>query len=357
MPHNDETSKNYRYRLLPVITKGEETPQYSDAGRRNIWVNVYKIGDSEIECRKGLFKPVLGVRARDYKQNRFSASNFGEFIASKVLEKIEVPRCDVILAEKTIALKYSKSKRDVKVPGCITFLNLTKGDSLLHANIILEWYRNTHNDACMEIIRSKKRTNTIDEKDNNNIELVIPAFTTYAKEMFHATNGECEQVKQDIINMVTFDCKFANTDRNDENYALKFNPTEKKTNLYPLFDNEYILGLSEYKDKIISYTAPLLQEHIDKKMISRMGITCQPTNVGYQTMMAYLFTTYPKETQKAYNCVMKFTESDLVNLMNQCEGLSDIHKDYALKIFRSRNKGFQYVKKEYDHQHLEDYVK
>lgn len=68
-------------------------------------------------------------------------------------------------------------------------------------------------------------------------------------------------------------------------------------------------------------------------------------------MLTYLFTTYPEETKKAYDSVMKITEADLIEIMDECEGLDVVHKDYACRIFKSRNRGFQYVKEEYIDEH------
>lgn len=44
---------------------------------------------------------------------------------------------------------------------------------------------------------------------------------------------------------------------------------------------------------------------------------------------------------------MQIKENDLIEIMDECEGLDEFHKDYALRIFRSRNRGFKYVKEEY----------
>ena len=117
--------------------------------------------------------------------------------------------------------------------------------------------------------------------------------------------------------------------------------------LYPTFDNEYILGFSEFVEDLEKFSGARLQEHIDKDLTSRMGITSQVTKIGYQSMLTYLFTTFPEETKKAYENIMKITEADLVEIMDDCDGLDEVHKDYALRIFRSRNRGFKYVKEEY----------
>ncbi len=339
--------RKYKYKLDvddDVIVIGRK---FSDAGRQN--QIVIRNG------REGIWKPNLGMRKKDCKFTKISAAMYGEFIACLLQRKIEFPTCDVDILKRNITLPRSKSGRKAEVSGCISYLELQKqnGEDLVEAINVLAWYKTEHYDEYIKImnplgleIDSKDRMLDINnESNNNNLELIIPAFETYARERCSATEEKVAQLRQDLINMVVFDCKLANPDRNDENYGLAI--SKNSLRLYPSFDNEYILGMPEFVEDLEKFSAARLQEHIDKDLTSRMGVSSQVEKLGYQSMLTFLFTTYPEETKKAYEDVMQIKECDLIEIMDECEGLDEFHKDYALRIFRSRNRGFKYVKEEY----------
>ena len=337
--------RDYKYKLDlidDVIVIGRV---FSDAGRQNQRVLRNK--------KEGVWKPNLGIRKKDFKITKTSAAMYGEFIAHLLQRKIGFPACDVDILRRNIALPFSKSGRKVEVPGCISYLDLQKGEDLVQAINVLAWYKTEHYDEYMKIMNPEgieiapndRLLDVNNERNNNNIELVIPAFEAYARELAGASEEKVATLRQDLINMVVFDCRFGNTDRNDENYGLAVSQNDVR--LYPSFDNEYILGMSEAVEEIEKYSAARLQEHIDKDLTSRMGVSSQVSKLGYQAMLTYLFTAYPEETKKAYEKIVQIKEEDLLDIMEECEGLDEVHKDYALRIFRSRKRGFKYVKEEY----------
>lgn len=340
---SEESECKYKVNLVDdVIVIGRV---FSDAGRQNQRVLRNK--------REGIWKPNLGIRKKDMKCVKTSAAMYGEFIAYLLQKKVGFPACDVDILRRNIALPFSKSGRKVEVNGCISYSDLKKDEDLVQAINVLAWYKMEHYDEYvkimnplgLEIAPNDRLLDINNEQNNNNMELIVPAFEAYARELAGATDEEVSKLRQDLINMVVFDCKFGNTDRNDENYGLAV--SKDGVRLYPSFDNEYILGMSEAVEDIERYSAARLQEHIDKDLTSRMGVSSQVSKLGYQAMLTFLFTTYPEETKKAYEDVTKIKESDLVTIMEECEGLDEFHKDYALRIFRSRNRGFKYVKEEY----------
>lgn len=338
--------KDYKYKLDvddDVIVIGRI---YSDAGRQN--QKVIRNG------REGVWKPNLGMRKKDFKFTKTSAAMYGELIAHLLQKKIGFPTCDVDILKRNVIVPRSKSGRKVEINGCISYLDLQEGEDLVQAINVLAWYKTEHHDEYVKIMNplGLEEINEMDrmfdinnDKNNNNLELIIPAFEAYAREQCSASEEKVAQLRQNLINMVVFDCKFANPDRNDENYGLAI--SQNSLRLYPSFDNEYILGMPEFVEDLEKFSAARLQEHIDRDLTSRMGVSSKVEKLGYQSMLTFLFTTYPEETKKAYEAITKIKENDLVEIMDECEGLDYVHKDYALRIFRSRNRGFKYVKEEY----------
>ena len=339
--------RDYKYKLDLVDNVIVIGRIFSDAGRQN-----QRVLRNKREC---VWKPNLVIRKKDMKRVKTSAAMYGEFIAHLLQKKIGFPSCDVDILRRNIVLPFSKSGRKVEVPGCISYLDLKRenAEDLVQAINILAWYKMEHYDDYVKIMNplgldiapNDRLLDVNNESNNNNIELIIPAFEAYAREVAGASEEKVTALRQDLINMVVFDCRFGNTDRNDENYGLAVSLNDMR--LYPSFDNEYFLGMSESVEEIEMYSAARLQEHIDKDLTSRMGVSSQVSKLGYQAMLTYLFTTYLEETKRAYEAITQIKEDDLLGIMHECEGLDEVHKDYALRIFRSRKRGFKYVKEEY----------
>lgn len=345
MVEDEIPSRDYRYKVELADDIINVRRIYGDTKRQN-WEILRK-------GRKGIFKPTLNVREKDLKVTRRTASEYGEFIASLIAKQISIPACDVELVRKRMYYSRSKSGKSEIVPGCISYSDLKDGESLVLAINILAWYKSEHEDEYFKIMDPlglyDKNDYSIDPNNasvNNNLELVIPAFEAYIKEVCGGTQEDCDEIRQSIIDMVTFDCRYANRDRNDENYGLGIGP-DGKVRFYSIFDNEYILGFSEVEEDILKYSAARLQEHINKDLYSTMGISSKPTKISSTAMMTYLFTTYPEETKKAYDKISNFKENDLIEIMEQCEGLPDVYKEYASKIFRMRQRELEAIKEEY----------
>lgn len=345
MLENEIPTKDYKYKMELADDIINVRRIYGNTKRQN-W-EIFR------KSRKGVFKPTLNVREKDLKVTRRTAAEYGEFIASLIAKKVNIPACDVELVRKRMHYTRSKSAKFEIIPGCISYSDLKAGESLTLAITILAWYKSEHKDEYFKIMDPlgwyDENDYSIDPNNasvNNNLELVIPAFEAYVKEICGGTQEDCDNVRQSIIDMVTFDCSYANRDRNDENYGLAIGPNGK-IRFYPIFDNEYILGFSEVEEDIIKYNAARLQEHINKDLYSTMGISSKVTKLTPTAMMTYLFTTYPEETKKAYDKISSFKETDLVEIMDQCEGLSDLYKAYALRIFRIRQREIRAVKEEY----------
>lgn len=341
--------KDYKYKLEKAGDVSVIKKIFSDANRQNALV--YKNG------RKGIFKPTLNLRAKtvDIADGRKTCAEYGEFIAHKILEQIGIPSCDVDILERYMVNPRSASGKGNYVPGVISYIDLADGEVLKSASDIIFDYKLKYRDEFDKIINplgvdDKKdafRFSPHNEQHNNNIEVVIPAILSAVRDFPNSTEEQVQEIKQQFIDMVMFDCRFANRDRHDDNYGLAITEGNKSIRFYPLFDNEYILGFSEQTADISKYSAARLQEHLNKDLYSVMGVTSQPTKLSASSMITYLFSTYPEEAQKAYEKVMKFTEHDLLDLMAECEGLPREHQAYAARIFRLRGRELEAIQQEY----------
>lgn len=350
--------KDYKYKLAlakDVLVQSNNN-ELNDVGK---YMNPMRSGRKNLYVRKngrrGIFKPTLNVRPKklDVAEGKKTCCEYGEKLANEICKAIGILSCDVDILKLNMVNMRSKSRIPKQVPGVISYIDLAPEEDLVQASTIISGYKYDHPEEYKKIIdplgRKSPGSKDITILDNNiqfnNIELIIPAFVAKVKEDCHASDEVAEEIKQRIIEMCVFDCRFANRDRNDENYGLAI--SKDSVRFYPLFDNEYILGMSEQTADIQKYNAASLQEHINKDLYSVIGITSNPTKLSSASLIAYLFSAHPIETQKAYEKVMRFTAEDLKNLMDEFEGLPEEHKAYALKIFRLRGKELEGVQQEF----------
>ncbi len=341
----DEDSRSYRYplRLVKDIRIGKTV--LTDAKRCNR--EVFRNG------RVGIFKPTLNVNKKTLKvaDKRSTASEYGEFIACQIARKLDIPACDVELVKLELERPRAVPRKTVIVPGSISYLDLKPGEQLVHAINIMSRFRYEKPEENKAIVESteKSKNNSRDfykeEVANNCIDIIIPAFESYLKDKCNASEEKIAEVRQNLIEMTLFDCLFANRDRHDENYGLAIDQ-EGNVRFYPMFDNEYILGFSEEEAIVKRYSSEKLAEHIEKDLYSRMGILSNPHKITSASMFSHLFTHYPKESYKAYEKLKQFKTTDLVDIMDNCEGLNDFYKGYALKIFETRLKELKEARKD-----------
>ena len=350
-------NKSYKYRFEGSNDFIFVRRRYSDTSRQNMELAKTVIDeDGEEKIIKAIYKPTLNVRIKtlDIAEGKRTSSEYGEFIAHKMLEKMGIPSCKVELRKRFLTNPRSKSGRGNEIPGVLSYIDLKPGESLVETDTIVSRFKDKkeHRNEFFDIIgideesRNDYYLNNQNDPNHNNLEVIIPAFMSYVIEDCKGTKEQAEEIKQHIIDMVTFDCMLANRDRHSENYGVAF-LSPGQVRFYPLYDNEYILGLSEPEKDIGKYSATGLQEHINNDLYSVMGVTSKPTRLSASSMMTYLFSKYPKETQKAYEKVTRFTVEDLEELMNECEGLPETHKAYALRIFKIRSREIETIQQEF----------
>ena len=348
--------KDYKYKIKRDDSFRFVGRIYGDTPRQNMKLTKTIVDlDGTSRIVNVVYKPTLNVRTKsvDIAEGKKTSCEYGEFIAHKMLEKMGIPSCKVEFIKRYITNPRSKSGKGNEIPGVLSYIELGEGETLVSAQTVISRFKQNHKKEFFDIIeiddrfRSSYNLDNFNDINNNNIEVVIPAFMTFVKEDCRGTNKKAEEIKQSIIDMVTFDCMFANRDRHSENYGLALSSKNGKVRFYPLYDNEYILGFSEPEKDIGKYSATGLQEHINNDLYSVMGVNSKPAQLSASAMMAYLFSTYPMETQKAYEKVAKFTVKDLEELMDECEGLPETHKAYALRIFKLRSREIETIEQEF----------
>ena len=120
---------------------------------------------------------------------------------------------------------------------------------------------------------------SIDESDNVDIILasVVAKTIKYEKQIGKRSENEIRaDVKEnisDMINMIVYDCMFGNNDRHSQNWACYTDKENGRMQIYPLYDNERVLGLHENQNVITkAINDGNVDEISEKTLFSRMRV-------------------------------------------------------------------------------------
>jgi len=144
--------------------------------------------------------------------------------------------------------------------------------------------------------------------------------------------------KQDFINMAIYDLKYMNPDRRLNNWFIRKNKKTGQLDLYPMFDNEMILGFdNDLNDGKLS------EETLEKEDLKRKSAILLPKDFveqkstsDYREFMEYLLKKYPVQTTKALEQVSNVTAEDLEEILNSIEDVREERTKSAVQLFNKR---------------------
>ena len=151
---------------------------------------------------------------------------------------------------------------------------------------------------------------------------------------------EYNKFVQDFINMMMFDIKFVNSDRDNKNWLLRKNDVTGEIDLYPLFDNASIFASErEPTENITEEEAKKLSDNHPLLILTPEDFQEGKTETNYRDMLEYLFRKYPKQSTIALEMVSKIDEHKLEEIIDSIPGIRETRKQQMLEVFRQRNKG------------------
>ncbi len=278
----------------------------------------------------GYFKSKKGYNSK-YKNSKDYANHYGEYIAYIILKQLGKESCKVDMGEMEIKSLYTGEI--INIEGILSHYQLTQQEMFKPVNIIIENYR---------IIHPKKYKKMTEEGKSNskqnyaNVEIILEAL-----EDFYTRNGQkhkLPEMRKKFFDMCIFDIKFANRDRNDENFGLKINQETEEIEFYPMFDNEQILGMQENKTDVLGYLSDERKytKFKNKELTSYVGIPGKINKINSRELLMYLLKKYHDETMDSLNDINRYKLDNLEELMNYCPNLSREHKELAKRIFKER---------------------
>jgi len=282
------------------------------------------------------------------KINKWSEwQNVGEMLGKIIAEKIGFKSCDTAL------YKSPRSFTSYYDTGVISYIEKSESDIVYSVENLIKKYR--------------EKQNIITQKDwYADIDTIFGAIFMRMQEK-NRPYQEYLDFKQDFINMMIFDIKFLNPDRDFYNWLIREDNKTGKIDLYPMFDNAAILGFEEFTIQKYKGQEEYYKKQIEKFDVEkgRIAVTVpkeatkhlkEEQDSDYKTFLRYLLEKYPIETKKALAQTEKFTVKELKESLQEIS-IGDIEEhfeeidiprqEFAIDLFLQREKGMREVIKEY----------
>lgn len=289
--------------------------------------NEYKICSHDKNIWKYSRKNPININSKNngncffYKNTlRNQERYFGEVIGSKIAQETIKNACTAELAKKR-----RNCYREIYDNGVISYYYLSNRERTISMHCVLDEYFLDKNIGRKSLLRSKITIDTI-----------IKALNSFVLQKKNRPYRESQKLIQQYIDMVIFDCRFGNYDRNLDNWLLYENIDTKEISLYPLFDNEVVLGFSETSEKYCYTPIQIIEECKSQRMRYVVPNEQYPQCVFLEKIVKYLLSNYPKETASAIKKVSSFSLSDLTKLLNQFPDISNDRKKFCCKMFYAR---------------------
>lgn len=290
---------------------------------------------------RGLFKP---KRYEFGNRKVFCANHYGEFVGYVLAVYSDIPACKTELAHLSKYYKNIHKFRNNGTPeekdGCISYSILKENDILKPGKIVVDLFSSKKRDLFNVLTK-----NDSDQNKSDNLEVVLASVEDITRTFYKGKNNcpeyyierKVKQNRADVIQMIVYDCLYGNNDRHDENWAMKI--SDEDISLYPLYDNERVLGLYENQNDIEeALNSNAVEKGSEKILFSRMRVPGDKNrHSSYKDVLKYLIQNYPEETKSSLDKILSSVTSDRVKgTLERCEGLPRCYVDFGTQMYESR---------------------
>ncbi len=295
------------------------------------------------KSKMALFKP---KRAEFGDRKVFCANHYGELVGYKLAKNASVKSCPAELAHLSRYYpnvhKFLNNGTPIPKDGCLVYSLLDAGDELQPGKVILDYFRFEQNRKFHDLTAKDGKQADLDD----NIEVVLSAIEYRTRDFYRKKgNTSLEHIESQVqknrfsaIQMMVYDCLYGNNDRHDENWSMRRNNEEIE--LYPLYDNEKVLGLYENQNEIERMLKDGNVEKVSEQLLfSRMKAPGETKkHSSYKDVLNYLMKSYHEETSLALECALRGNTPQMVNgILSLCEGLPSCYIDFANIVYKSRD--------------------
>lgn len=292
-------------------------------------------------------------------------NHYGEYFGYLLAKKADVNACPVdLITVHDTKNKYSKTQH--LYTACGSMNALKPSQNMILGEGVVEAFELNHPEKFKEILSTQsgipniQKRMTIEPYDNVDIVLVSIVAKTIK---YESKSGKCsnEQIKEDAkenlksaIDMMVYDCMFGNNDRHSQNWAMCTDEETGRATMYPLYDNERVLGLSiPEADMKKAVASGDLDVKTEQSEFSRMGISPIHTGVSYKAVLEHLANNYPEyaiptikritdnvtvqDIEELYDATKGITQrSEFSDELTSADELPEEYKTYGIALYTQR---------------------
>lgn len=262
--------------------------------------------------------------------------DFGEAVAYQIGKRTIGNICKAELMKKS-RLSFNSEKFSY---GVASYYSFSKNDEMVISSWFIRKYLEFQNKSLDNL---QRRVVSIDDS--------LQAIKYQMVILDNRPITEYLKVKQQFIDMIMFDCKFGNYDRNTENWMLIKDKTTGVYDLYPLFDNEAILGFDRNiddfrisskdkqgltKQQVMMQEKKLIVDY-NKTLKLKSSVPNDELKGGstVKDVLKYVSNKYPEQAKNSVKALLKFSYRDFAELLDTFPELSEERKQLVKKMFIS----------------------
>lgn len=266
-------------------------------------------------------------------------NHFGEYVGYLIAEKAGLKVCpvDLITVNDT---RNEHSQTLYFYTGCASHSVIKPGQNIFPGTMICRDFGKNDCDKVKEILSRVSSnvigSNVIENSWEDNIDVSIAAIISetscyernIGKKSIQEIEKDIKENIRDYIEMTVYDCLFGNNDRHSDNWSMLFDDSDGRASLYPLYDNEAVLGFRKNKLEIDSIEAGSEVEYANNNLYSRQGVSPYNSGVNYCSMIEHLVENY---LEYAIPAIKKITdnvpESFISEIYDSLRGISKRGED------------------------------
>ena len=326
----------FKFRNIDNFTPGRFERMGMLKGKR--WYTDTEISADGFGSASALFKP----KRKEFGDKKvFCANHYGELVGYLLAIGSRTQSCKTELAHLSRYYENIHKERNngtpVEADGCIIYSHLDKNQILEHGKIVIDAMVSDNYDLY------------IDRKSDfsNEIEVCMAAIETATRKFYQKSairrsqeyiDSKVQENREKAVNMMIYDCLYGNNDRHDENWALVKDAEGRDISLYPLYDNERVLGLYE-NIRTITYALnnDSVEQESERILFSRMKVPGEKEkSSSYKDVLKYLLDTYPEAQEILDRHLKGNTPRNVKMYLESCENLPREYIDFGSKMYESR---------------------
>ncbi len=327
----------FKFKNIDSFTAGRFERMGMLKGKR-WYTGMQKTADGENEFSLVLFKP---KRKEHGDKKIFCANHYGEVVGYLLALGSRTPACKVELAHLSNYYENIHKERNNGTPeekdGCISYSHLERGELLHHGKLVVDDYIREYPSPEYEYRRNYE----------NNIDICIAAIEEETRNFYKRSSIKRQEEyieakvlenRRAAINMIIYDCLYGNNDRHDENWALVKDQEGRDISLYPLYDNERVLGLYENIRTIEnSLKNDSVENDSEEILFSRMTVPNEKgTSSSYKDVLMHLIATYSEAGELLEKHLKGNPPMKVRMYLDSCENLPKQYVDYGFRMYESR---------------------